>query len=71
MSRIVMLLMETSSSDPPSTSSSASPWQKSKTQLEMVMFLNPPLDSVPNLMRPGRGSCPVRLKVPSRKLPSS
>ena len=28
------------------------PRQPSKTQLEMVMFLKPPLDSVPSLMRP-------------------
>ena len=54
MSRMVMLVMVTSSSSPPSTVSSASPWQPSNTQLEMVMFLNPPFDSVPNLMRPVR-----------------
>ena len=35
-----------------STDSRARPRQKSNTQLETVMFLNPPLDSVPNLMRP-------------------
>src|SRR5213076_3264955 len=52
MSRIVMLLIVTSSSNPPSTVSSASPRQYSKTQFEIVIFLNPPLDSVPNLMRP-------------------
>ena len=41
-----------SSTIAPSTDSSAKPWQLSKTQLEMVMFLKPPLDSVPSLMRP-------------------
>ena len=51
-SRMLMLVMVTSSSNPPSTDSRARPRQKSNTQLETVMFLNPPLDSVPNLMRP-------------------
>ena len=53
MSRIEMLVMVTSSSSAPSTDSSASPWQPSKTQLEIVMLRKPPFDSVPNLMRPG------------------
>ena len=47
-----------------------------KTQFEIVMFLKPPFDSVPNLIRPvgpsrsGARSC-VRLKVPSRNEPTS
>ena len=45
----------------PSTVSSAKPRQPSNTQLEMVMFLKPPLDSVPHLMRP----------VPTRPLGSA
>jgi hypothetical protein len=46
------LLMVTSSSAPPSTVSIASPRERTKTQLEMLMFLKPPFDSVPTLMRP-------------------
>ena len=37
---------------PPSTSSSARPWQLRKVQLDTVQLRKPPLDSVPNLMRP-------------------
>lgn len=52
--RMVMLLMVTSSSRPPSTVSRASPRQYSKMTLEIAMLRNPPLDSVPNLIRPVR-----------------
>ena len=51
-SRMVTPLKVISSSKAPSTLSSAKPRQPSKTQFEMVMFLNPPFDSVPHLMRP-------------------
>ena len=73
-SRMVMFVMLTSSSSAPSTDSSANPWQPSNTQFAIVMFLKPPLDSVPNLMRPVRGtfdSVPKCLKLPSSTLPSS
>ena len=61
-----------SSQTAPSTVSSAKPRQLSKTQFEMVMFLKPPLDSVPNLIRPMGclNSGPNRLKVPSSNVPS-
>src|SRR3954453_24216448 len=55
MSRMVMLVIATSSSNAPSTDSNASPRQYEKVQLEIVMFLKPPLDSVPNLIRPVPG----------------
>ena len=74
MSRMVMLLNDTSSSNAPSTLSKAIPLHPSKTQLLTVMFLNPPLDSVPNLTRPVRGtrtSEPYFLSVPSRSVPTS
>ena len=55
------------------TLSSAKPRQLSKTQLPMVMFLKPPFDSVPHLIRPV--GCPAlastRLKVPSSIVPSA
>src|SRR5207249_4879065 len=60
MSRIVMLLMETSSSKPPSTVSRAMPRQSSTTQLLIVMLRNPPLLSVPNLIRPITRSFVIR-----------
>ena len=75
MSRMVMLETVMSSSSAPSTVSRARPWQPSKTQLEMVMLMNPPLDSVPHLMRPvppilPRSVVPSNfLKVPSRTVP--
>ncbi len=50
--RMAMPVKVMSSTMAPSTDSSAKPWQLSKTQLEMVMFLKPPLVSVPSLMRP-------------------
>ena len=59
-SRMVMLEIVTSSMIAPSTLSIARPRQSSKTQLEIVMFLKPPLDSVPNLMRPVCGDLPCR-----------
>ncbi len=52
ISRIVIFEMVTSSSMAPSTDSKASPLQNSKTQLVIVIFLNPPFDSVPNLILP-------------------
>ncbi len=55
-SRIVMLVHVTSSITAPSTDSIASPQHPSNTQFEIVMFLNPPFDSVPNLIRPVRGT---------------
>jgi hypothetical protein len=51
----------------------AKPWQPSKTQFETVMFLNPPFDSVPNLMRPVRyafSSDGSNLQVASSSVPS-
>src|SRR5580698_8697385 len=51
-SRIVTPVKVISSRSAPSTLSSAKPRQPSKTQLEMVMFLKPPFDSVPHLIRP-------------------
>ena len=72
--RMVMPVKVMSSTIAPSTDSSAKPRQLSKTQLEMVMFLNPPLVSVPSLMRP----VPTRplgisifFQVPSSTEPSS
>src|SRR4051812_36522850 len=70
MLRIVMLSIVTSSSSAPSTDSSARPQQYSNTQFEIVMFLNPPLDSVPNLIRPVALSR-LCLRVPSSNVPSS
>ncbi len=52
MLRIAMFVIVTFSIVPPSTVSSASPRLRSKTQLAIVMFLKPPSDSVPNLIRP-------------------
>ena len=52
MSRIVRFVTVKSSSSAPSTVSRHSPWQPSKTQFEIVTFLNPPFDSVPHLIRP-------------------
>ncbi len=54
MSRIVTPVTVMSSMMPPSTVSSARPRQLSNTQFAIAMFLNPPFDSVPNLMRPVR-----------------
>jgi len=51
-SRTVMLLIVMSSSSPPSTVSSARPRQRSKIMFEIAMLRKPPLDSVPNLIRP-------------------
>ena len=65
--------MVMSSKMAPSTVSSAKPWHFSKTQFDIVMFLNPPFDSVPNLMRPVPQP-PLRFisfHVPSSTLPSS
>ena len=73
MSRMVMLVIAMSSSSAPSTVSSARPWQPSKTQLETVMFLKPPFDSVPSLMRPVPPTLPGAsnfFQVPSRTVPS-
>src|SRR6266545_2941555 len=69
--RMVMLLIVTSSSSPPSTVSSARPRQNSKTTLEMAMLRNPPLDSVPNLIRPVRPNVAAVLYVPSISVPRS
>ena len=54
-SRMVTPVKVISSSKAPSTLSSANPRQPSKTQFEIVMFLKPPFDSVPHLMRPVGG----------------
>ena len=51
-SRMVMPTTLISSSTPPSTLSSARPRELSNTQFAIAMFLNPPFDTVPNLMRP-------------------
>src|SRR5579863_7408397 len=70
---IVMFEMVTSSICAPSTLRMATPKQPSKTQFEMVMFLNPPFDSVPNLMRPLRSTSEVggkRLNEASSTAPS-
>src|SRR5215469_10819375 len=69
-----MLVMLTSSISAPSTLSIASPLHPSNTQFETVMFLNPPFDSVPNLIRPVRkafASSASRVHVPSSIRPSS
>src|ERR1035441_2359660 len=50
-SRIVMFVHVTSSITAPSTDSIASPQHPSNTQFAIVMFLNPPFASVPNLIR--------------------
>ena len=42
---------------PPSTLSIARPWQSSNRQFVIAIFLNPPFDSVPNLIRPVRDVC--------------
>lgn len=50
------------------------PSQPSNTQFEIVMFLNPPLDSVPHLMRPVWGARELAgsfLKVPPSTAPTS
>src|ERR1017187_7499793 len=54
-SRMVTPVIVMSFRSPPSTVSNASPPEISKTQLEIVMFLNPALDSVPHLILPVRG----------------
>src|SRR6185312_6268510 len=73
--RIVIPVIVTSSREPPSTHSSASPRQVSKTQFETAMFLNPPLEDVPNLILPvGFPFAPPGvnfLKVPSKRVPRS
>src|SRR5215469_328579 len=71
--RMVMFEMVTSSISAPSTLRIATPKQPSKTQFEIVMFLNPPFDSVPNLMRPLRSTSEAggnRLNEPSSTAPS-
>src|SRR6185312_6259356 len=71
--RIVMLVIAMSSTCAPSTVSSAKPRQLSKMQLEIVIFLQPPLDSVPHLILPIGARKPIgycmRLKVPSSNVP--
>src|SRR5215469_5518722 len=54
--RIVTFEMVTSSICAPSTLRMVIPMQPSKTQFEIVIFLKPPFDSVPNLMRPFRST---------------
>src|SRR4051812_36163879 len=75
MSRIVIFVIAMSSSNAPSTASSARPRQKSNVQLLIVIFLNPPFDSVPILIRPVGDWCEYflysRLYVPSKNDPSS
>ena len=74
LSRIVMLLIVTSSRFAPSTVSSARPWLPSNVQLVIVMFLKPPLLSVPNLMRPKMcpaASGPRFFQVPANTDPTS
>src|SRR5215469_6854290 len=74
MSRIVRPVKVTSSRRPPSTLSRAIPLQPSNTQFETVMFLKPPLDSVPNLIRPVRGtraSVGYFCHVPSMTVPTT
>lgn len=53
---------------PPSTSSKANPLQLRKVQLAMVTLRKPPVDSVPNLIRP----IPPRLgsNLPASSAPS-
>src|ERR1035441_3351860 len=73
-SRMVTPVKVMSSNRPPSTDSSANPPERSKTQFEMVMFLNPALDSVPHLILPVRGSLESSgslFHVPSSMDPSS
>ena len=67
--RMVRLLIVTSSSQPPSTVSSASPRQYSKMTLEIAILRNPPFDSVPNLTRPVRPNDGDVLNVPSTSVP--
>src|SRR5215469_7323633 len=74
VSRIVIFEMLTSSMTAPSTLKIAKPKHPSKTQFAIVIFLKPPFDSVPNLIRPFRSISALggkRLKVPSRSEPSS
>lgn len=74
MFRIVMFVIVTPSNSAPATVSSASPWHPSKMQFEIVMFLNPPFDSVPSLMRPVCGTLTDGsnfFQVPSSMVPSS
>src|SRR5271156_591413 len=74
ISRIVTPVNVISSSSAPSTDSSANPRQLSNTQFEIVMFLNPPFDSVPHLIRPVGAtlkSAGQRLYVPSNIVPST
>src|SRR5215469_6790127 len=71
--RMVMFEMVTSSICAPSTLRIVIPMQPSKTQFEIVMFLKPPFDSVPNLMRPLRSTSEVggnRLNEASSTAPS-
>src|SRR6185437_4226956 len=73
-SRMVVLVMATSSSSAPSTDSRAYPKHPSKIQLEMAILMNPPFDSVPHLIRPvpyGRILGSNFLKVPSSIVPNS
>src|SRR5579871_1847542 len=70
VSFIVMFEMLTSSITPPSTLKIVRPKHPSNTQFVIVMFLYPPFDSVPNLIRPFRStSLPAgnRRKVPSSR----
>jgi hypothetical protein len=75
-SRIVTFETVTSSSAAPSTVSSARPRERVNTMFEIVMFLNPPFDSVPSLMRPvgpsrSGAATEVRPYVPSSTVPTS
>src|ERR1700744_4825007 len=72
-SRMVVFVIVKSSSSAPSTLSNAYPRHPSKTQFEIVTLMNPPLDSVPHLIRPVYPECTSDgnfLKVPSSTVPS-
>ena len=70
-SRIVMFVQVTSSTIAPSTLSIASPLHPSNTQFETVMFLNPPFDSVPNLIRPVRPTFSFSAEIASTSHPAA
>src|SRR3984885_8301880 len=72
--RIVMFVMETSSSCAPATVSRASPGHPPNPQFEIAILMNPPFDSVPNIMRPvpyAWSPGPLCFHVPSSTDPST
>jgi hypothetical protein len=74
ISRMEIFEIAISSVKAPSAASSAIPFDPSIAQFEIVIFRNPPFDSVPHLIRPFRGTLASSANFahfPASTLPSS